>query len=139
MTNAVRRLIGRIGRRGSFLLFLALLDTLFGWSVYIDPTPISQAYDTVIPARTWGIMWFFVGLVCLVQAFARLDRIGFTSAVALKIFWASMILYSWVIHPVVPREWAAAVIWYAFAGVTAIVSYWPEHRPFNLGDFNGDN
>jgi len=138
MTNAVRRLGRRIGRRGSFLLFLALLDTLFGWSVYIDPIPVSKVYDTVIPVRVWGVIWFLVGAICLIQAFARVDRIGFTSAVSLKIGWASMILYSWVIHPIVPREWAAAVIWYAFAGVTAIVSYWPEHRPFDLGDFNGD-
>jgi hypothetical protein len=137
--SVLGKIARRIGRRGSYLLFLALLDVLFGWSLYTEPGILTKVYNLVLPVEAWGVIWFLVGIACLIQAFARQDRIAFTLAVALKIAWASVTLYSWLTLPTVPREWVSAIIWYAFAGITGIVSYWPEYRPFDLGDAHGDN
>lgn len=120
----------RVGRRGSFLLFLALLDFVYGWSL-LTPTPRSLDNPTtqfllqVLPLPVWACAWLVVGVVCLVSAFCFRDAIGFAAAMALKILWGSLFLIGWVVVGV-ERGYLTAVIWFAFAGLLALVVPWPD-------------
>lgn len=129
-----RRLIKRIGRRGSFLLFLAILDVLYGYSLSF-PRPSVQNVDLFLSSHVWGIIWTLVGIVCFFQAFAKVDRFGFTCAVTLKVVWAAAAFASWIFTNTYQYGWVSGVIFATFAMVTAIISYWPEPRRYTARDF----
>jgi hypothetical protein len=84
----VQRLLHRIGRRGIFLLFLALLDFTYAYGL-IFPTPRAIQNPTsvflahIMPLELWGLLWATVGAVCLVSAFAVKDAIGYAAAMFL--------------------------------------------------------
>lgn len=141
MASLIKRLADRIGRRGSYLFFLALLDVLYGYSIWVSVgTPAIAAYDMFFSPQVWAVIWVGVGLVLAQQAFVRLDRVGFTLAVLIKFAWATIATYNFLYSPADPRGWISAVIWFAFGTLTAIVANWPEHRRPQVGAFNdGDH
>lgn len=134
MMNLLKGLVVRIGRRGSFLLFLALLDLIYGYSLVAAVSPASLLPDMGATPLAWGIAWLFVGVVCFVEAFLTVDRLAFTLAVLLKFLWGTAMLASWMLTTTNPHGWLSAAIWLAFAGVTSIISYWPEQRRFKIED-----
>lgn len=73
----------------------------------------------------WATIWAAVGVVLLVGAFIRQDRLAYAAAALLKITWAAVYLIGWVFHDVY-RGWAAALVWLLFAAITLIISTWPE-------------
>lgn len=119
-----------VGRRGEFLLFLVLLDFLYGLSLL---RPIEEAQRSpslhflteVLPLSWWALLWLAVGAACLVGAFARGDRFAFAAAASLKVLWGSMFLLGWLAG-VIERGWVAAVIWLVFAGWVMRLASWPE-------------
>lgn len=138
--SRTERFLSRVGRRGSYLIFLGLLDFLFGWSLVAPVTPtIWRGQYLLLSPSVWGWIWIGVGIFLFQQAFTRVDRFGYVAAVLIKFLWGSVALYDWLHSPIDPRGWVSVVIWYAFAVLTAIVSYWPEHTMPQIGAFNGDD
>jgi hypothetical protein len=72
----------RVGRRGAFLLFLALLDFVYAYGL---PFPGAAANTSatyrflaaVAPLDAWALLWAGVGLVCFVFAFHKKDAPGY--------------------------------------------------------------
>jgi hypothetical protein len=133
--TALMRITHRIGRRGCFLLFLALMDILIAYSMTpftaVAKLPNYTYLAQYLPIQAWAGIWAGVGIVCGLQAFARRDHFAFTVAVALKLVWATLYLAAWV-DAGVPRGWVGAVLFYALGGVTAIIASWPETRSLML-------
>lgn len=125
-----RRARHRIGRRGAFLLTLALLDTgqaaRLTWPA--DTTlasPTVQFLAGVAPLPLWGAAWGAVGALCLLQAFQTADRIAYSAASALKVAWALVHIGAWVSG--VSQAWWSVIIWLVIAGVVHVIATWPEY------------
>jgi hypothetical protein len=118
-----------VGRRGEFLLFLVILDVLYGASLARPPRPplppSTRFLAELMPLTWWALLWLAVGGVCLVGAFSTADRLAFAVAAALKVLWGSMFLAGWVAG-VIERGWVGAVIWLVFAGWVVRLASWPE-------------
>lgn len=117
----------RIGHRGAFLLFLSLLDFLYGYGMLV--TPVKHLKD-VLPFHTWGFIWIIAGIVLLIGSFVKRDRIAFGVAATLKAAWAAQ----WIMLTVydetkIHNAWMNVVLWAAFSGLVVVVSTWPEVRP----------
>lgn len=117
----------KIGHRGSFLLFLSLLDFLYGYGLMTSPAP---RLIGIVPFHVWGIIWLIAGAVLAVGAFAKRDRIAFGVAATLKAAWAAQ----WIMLTVyddtkIHNAWMNVVLWAAFSGLVVVVSTWPEVRP----------
>jgi hypothetical protein len=134
ITRWLRSLVVRVGRRGSYLLFLALLDLVYGWSLISIANPLLNHIDLGLSPLTWGIMWAVTGLVCLIEAFATLDRLAFTMAVLLKFLWGTTMILSWWLTATNPYGWIGGTVFLAFAAATAVISFWPEQRRFKIED-----
>lgn len=120
----------RVGRRGSGLLFFAVLDLIFAYSLlYPDKVtrhgPSFVFYRSLAPMWVWAAVWAAVGLVCLWYAFTRCDQLGFTAAISLKVGWGLLHLGGWLIGDL-ERGYVAAAIWLAFAAWVWIVAGWAE-------------
>lgn len=119
-----------VGRRGEFLLFLVILDVLYGLSL-LSPmasarqTPTVRFLAAVMPLPWWAVLWLAVGAVCLVGAFTVADRFAFAAATGLKVLWGSMFLLGWLAG-VIERGWVSAVIWLIFAAWVMRLASWPE-------------
>lgn len=120
-----------VGRRGTFLLFLALVDLVYALSLWRPAPAAAQApatrfLMTIMPLHAWAALWLVVGVVCLVGAFVhRLDRAAFTAATAIKSLWGAVFLAGWVAGGLY-RGWVSAVVWLGFAGVVMVIAGWPE-------------
>jgi hypothetical protein len=133
-----KRLVQRIGHRGAFLAFLALLDILYGYSILAEPGLVGN-YDLGLTVQSWGLVWLATGIVLLTGIATRHDRVHFGLAAALKAAWAMIWFKLWLFEHT-PRGWVPVVIWAAFAAVVVVVSSWPEMRKLDsiTGDRNGD-
>jgi hypothetical protein len=120
--KAIRR---RIGRRGVFLLFLALLDGLYGYSFLISPSQVTQGLDLWLSPAGWAAAWLATGAVCAGAAFISRDRLAFGLAALLKAAWGVLQGYLWEAEGL-QRGWVGAVIWLAFAGTVLVIASWPE-------------
>lgn len=124
------KLLRRVGRRGASLLFLALLDVVYAFSL-AWPQAESERNPSVLyiadlaPLWMWAGLWLSVGVVCLAGAFARHDRWAFTVAVGLKLLWGCTYLFGWLVGGL-DRGWVAAVVWLGFAALFYLISTWPE-------------
>jgi len=123
----LKKLSSRIGHRGSFLLFLALLDFLYGYGMM---TAHPLHLRGVLSFHAWGFIWFAAGVILLIGSFLKRDRIAYGVAATLKAAWAAqwimVIIYD---HNRVHNDWMNIVLWTAFAGLVVVVSTWPEVRP----------
>lgn len=122
------RLIHRVGHRGASLLFFALLDAVYSFSLF-NPPPEAQVSRTiafmrdVAPLQFWGGLWAVVGLICFICAFRTDDRWGFTAAMLIKVLWGCLYVYG--AFTGVDRAYLSAAIWLCLAGWVAIISSWP--------------
>jgi hypothetical protein len=127
-----RMLRHRIGRRGVFLLALALMDLANAARMLWPPpdalvSPINQFLAFLAPLPVWGVLWGAVGLLCAVQAFMVSDRAAFAAASALKVGWAILHAGAWVAG--VENAWWSVAVWLTFAGVVHVIATWPEVPP----------
>lgn len=124
-----------IGRRGTSLLFCALLDFVYAGSLW-RPLPRAQQSPQILflteiaPLWSWSLLWLVVGLVCVVGAFAwrRTPAVGtaaFLSAIMIKVFWTTLTGLGWVIGAI-DRGWVAAAVWLALAVLVVAIAGWPE-------------
>lgn len=120
----------RPGRRGEALIFFGLLDVVYCVSL-IAPGPAARDSDflawiiSVAPLWFWSAMWGTAAVLCLWHAFQRCDRVGFTAAIFIKVFWAGTSLAAWTFGGV-DRGYVSAAIWVVFAYFVWRISGWPE-------------
>jgi peptidoglycan/LPS O-acetylase OafA/YrhL len=120
----------RLGYRGAFLLFLAIIDVIYGWFL-INPTPEQSRTtqfiwrDHIMPTQAWGVIWICVAIILVVSAFMRQDRIGYAAAIALKVGWAFIAAVAGLTGSV-QGAWTTVAIWGGFAALTILESGRPE-------------
>jgi hypothetical protein len=120
----------RLGYRGAFLLFLAMIDLVYGWFL-VNPTDesinTSQFVwrDHIMPTQAWGVIWLAAAAVLVISAFVKQDRVGYAVAIGLKVGWAFIAAAS-AITGHVPGAWSAVAIWGGFACLTIMESGRPE-------------
>lgn len=130
MPRTIRTIWQRLGFRGAALLFFALLDLVYAFSLFFPPATGKQTASMrwvadVAPLPVWGSLWALVGVVCLAYALRRHDKVAFSAAIAIKILWgATHLMASLFGH--VERAYVSATIWLCVAGFVAIISAWPE-------------
>ena len=115
----------RVGRRGAFLLFLATLDTLIGYSLLTLPGAETAALHMGLPLSWWAGAWLTVGAVCAAGAFVRRDFAAYALAATLKVAWAIASAWAWLTYHI-PQGWVGVIIWVMFATITLLISSWPE-------------
>jgi hypothetical protein len=125
-----RLALGKLGRRGCFLLFLAQLDYIYGLSLLLPTasslkTPQNEFLIAIMPLSRWAWLWLVVGVACTVSAFRVRDGIGYAAAMFLKMLWASVFLLGWLFADV-ERAYLSAAVWFAFAAVVYLISTWPD-------------
>ena len=124
MRGALTRTRARVGRRGAFLAFLAVLDAAFGYSLLTVPRAALARADFILPVHAWGWTWIGTGVICASGILARKDRVQYTAAALLKTAWG--LLYAWLWWQGVPAAWVSVTVWLAFALVVVLVAGWPE-------------
>lgn len=123
----------RVGRRGTTLLFLSLLDFVIAASLIHPQAEAARTASTrfvadIAPLWTWGLLWAAVGAACAVGAFRLHDRWAFAAAMALKVLWGGVYVFGWAIAGL-DRGWLGGVVWWAFAAFVYVVSGWAEATP----------
>lgn len=133
-----RWLLLRIGRRGAFLGFLALLDGVLASSL-VEPLPYNlttrQVYGHFIdlaPIEVWATAWAMTGGLCLLGAGWKAARpAAFAFSALLKYTWSAVYIWSWL-DKTMPNAYRPAAVWGTFAAVVLIVASWPEYYPDRL-------
>ena len=118
----------RAGRRGAFLLFLALLDTAIGYSLLTAPPAETAALHLVLPLPVWAWAWLTVSAACAVGAFLHRDRAAYAAAAGIKAAWAGITGRAWLLYHI-PQGWVGVIFWAAFAVTVLLISSWPEEPP----------
>ncbi len=126
------KLLHRIGRRGASLLFLALVDVVYAYSLLAVPpetraSPGVVFLDALLPLPVWATIWAAVSVLCMVQAFMRADRFAFAASSLLKVLWGTVHLLGWALGAV-PRGYVSAVVFLGFAGFVQVIAGWKENR-----------
>lgn len=124
------RLWRRVGRRGCALLFFALIDIIYAFSLFNPPaearlSPTLAFIDSVLPLWAWGTLWLASGLICLAQAPAHRDRIAYGAAILVKVTWGALYIIGWSAGAI-ERAYVGLVVWWGFAAFVALISGWPE-------------
>lgn len=128
-----RLLLRRIGRRGAFLLFLALLDLVYAYSL-LRPPAATRAAQTFMfladlaPLPVWAGWWAATGVVCAVYAFRARDAAGYAAAMLLKAGWALLFAGGWI-WAGLDRGYLTCVIFGSFGLALALIATWPEAPP----------
>jgi hypothetical protein len=120
----------RVGRRGATLILLGLIDLTFAYS-YLNPgppqyrSPATLFLQTVAPLWFWALLWAGVGVIVLQQAFQDNDKVGYSSAVVLKVLWA-LLHTGGTLFADLHRGYVVAMLWLVLSGWVYIISTWPE-------------
>jgi len=123
-------LVYRIGRRGVALLFFALLDLVYCYSLLFPDSPSQRSASVrylaaVAPLWLWAILWGVAGVLCLFYAFRLNDRIGFAAAICVKTMWGILMMSAAAIGHV-DRAYISGTIWLCMAGWLGVIASWPE-------------
>ncbi len=126
----------RIGRRGAFLGFLALVDGVVAYAL-TQPLPLGlrreQFYGPFldIMPMSWWITWWITAAVVVAAAVVvhRVRPAAFALAAALKCGWSlGYWIGFWNGDPAFSRGYQTGAIWVGFAAVTLIISGWRENN-----------
>ncbi len=148
MRPAVHTFTRRVGRRGAALLFFALLDSIYAFSLFNPATEARRSGSVrfvgdLLPLWVWGLMWAAGGLACFVGAFMKSDKWSFAAAIMVKTMWGLLYLGAALVG--LERAYLSATIWLCLALWVAIIAGWPEvwdspqntakrqHRPAGQG------
>jgi hypothetical protein len=120
------RLARKLGHRGAFLLFLAILDFSYGYALLSASVSALQASpDLLLPMHAWGWIWVAAGVVCLSGTVSRRDWLQFIVAATLKAAWAAVYADIWIVQNGT-NAWVSVVVWASFALTVLVVASWPE-------------
>ncbi len=130
MVRTTISLARRIGRRGTALLFFALLDVIYAISLANPPSgqrrsPTLIYIESLAPLGLWAALWLVVGIICAIGAFMKSDRWAFAAAMFLKLLWGTVFLIGWAVFGL-ERGYVSAAIWLAFSAYVYVLSTWPE-------------
>lgn len=123
--NAAKRILHQAGRRGAFLLFLALIDTAYGYGLLVSPAA-GASLNLLLPPDVWGVLWLAIGVVCLSGVLKSYDRFQYTCSAVFKTLWALTLTRVWLAQQI-PLIWLQAIIWLAFAATVVLISGWHEN------------
>ncbi len=129
MRPAAHTFTRRVGRRGAALLFFALLDGIYSYSLF-NPAPEVRRTASVLfvegiaPLWVWGLLWAVAGVACLIGAFMKSDKWSFAAAIGIKSLWGLIYLGAAIIG--LERAYLSAAIWLCLAIWVAIIASWPE-------------
>ena len=115
----------RVGRRGTALAILAILDISYGTSLLAGHIPAATIADEILPLTWWGWTWISIGLFLATGIPRVADHWQFAVAALFKSFWALMITWYWVTHHT-HGGWGAAGTWLGLAAMVLLISGWPE-------------
>ncbi len=123
----LRRAWATLGRRGTALLFFAVLDFVYAYSLWDPPerSALLVWYAHVAPLKAWAALWFGVGVVLLSQAFRRNDKLAFACAAFLKLLWGIVAAIGGLSGSL-PRGYVSATIWICAAAWVGVIASWPE-------------
>lgn len=124
--GTLRWIIYHAGRRGAFLAFLTILDSVYGYSI-IELPRAAFHLDLIIPVHAWGWLWIGTAGCCASGIFLRTDRIPYSIAALMKAAWG--LTFAWVWYQG-PPEWPSVVVWLSFALIVTLVAGWPEKTVF---------
>lgn len=135
--SGLRALAGRVarraGRRGTFLLFLVILDASYGWAIHlaaVAPLKAPGAPDFFLPLEAWSWIWFAAAAVALSGVFVKRDWPQFGFAALFKSVWGVLYADAWLAQgPSQRSDWVPMVVWLSFALVVLVVAGWPEYVP----------
>lgn len=138
MPDAARRAARRVGHRGVFLLFLAVLDLGFGYSLIGEPSEVQRVQNLTLPVVAWGWIWVAVGVVCLafVPVSQQRDTPAFGVAAALKFGWVAAAIRAGILMPT-PRWWVVPLIFGTLLGAVLSTASWAE-PPWGRSRDRGD-
>ncbi len=134
MPTPSTKIIHRIGRRGAFLIFLAMLDLIYGYSLAFPTVAATNSpgllfLASILSLKLWALLWATIGVICFVFAFKRKDAPGYASAMFLKILWAIIFLLGWLFAGI-ERGYLSTVIWGTFAGILGLIATWPDSSKY---------
>jgi hypothetical protein len=120
----------RVGRRGAFLLFLALLDFVYAYGLAFPGAAANTSATyrflaAVAPLDAWALLWATVGLTYLAFAFRKKDAPGYAAAMFVKVLWAVTFPLGWLFADV-ERGYLSTAIWGAFAAVLGLIATWGD-------------
>jgi hypothetical protein len=124
--RALTQLQHRVGRRGASLLCFGALDFVYGYWLQSDADPTSAVkhwFCTLMPLGAWALIWWSVGMVCVVFAFVHDDYPGFAGAIGIKLTWGIFSLIGWLADGV---GVGSVGIWVGLAIIVAIIAGWAE-------------
>jgi len=133
LTAVKRRLLFvaryRVGRRGAFMAFLAILDCAYGWALHLQTVIAVKALtpDLLLPLTLWSWLWVGMGVVCLSGVFTRRDRVPYALSSAFQATWAAVYANAWLAHGLT-SGWISAVVWLSFAVTILLIGSWPDDR-----------
>ena len=130
MRRAARHMGRRVGHRGSALLFFAILDLIYGFSLLAPSREARRSASLrlaadIAPLWAWAALWTAVGLICLWFAFRRRDSVAFAFAIGIKVLWGLTSLGGWLFVGL-DRGYVSATVWLAMAAFVGIIASWPE-------------
>lgn len=137
----LRRLSGRYGRRGTWLIVLGVVWILFGAGVLLDPTaPRSWVAYEYVPDWFEAGCWWLTGSLAVWQGFRGPERPDWVGHVALYVMPAIRVIsfaLSWVLwlgssilspdHVIGwPGGWYAALVWSLVSVMLRLIADWPN-------------
>lgn len=123
----------RIGRRGAFLLILAVIDALTGWSL-LDVPPVVYRQLTLlrhIPQTGLALMWILPAAVALWFAFAKRtqgDAWGFLACYVPPAAFGVIYFTAWFPFGQLVAGTAvrSAVVYWGYSLLILVAAGWPE-------------
>lgn len=136
----MRRIPGRVGRRGAFLLAFGVIFAGIGIDLLYFPFPPAARVGLrlallVAPVHAWGVVWLATGVVSSVTAFAmrpRHDRWGFLAQIVVTATWACSYVWAAITATVGHQTMLArglfigALLYAALACAILVVVGWRE-------------
>lgn len=119
----IRQAAKRAGRRGGFLAFLVVLDTIIWWSLLHEGG--DREHTVLVDPHLWAWIWLAAAVVCAAGVLTRRDRISYGVAAAVKSWWGLRYIHIWLVQGV-SDAWELAAIWLTFAAAVLLISSWPE-------------
>lgn len=122
--------MGRLLRRRGSLLGFGIIHLIYGTSMLAADRSVTNTtltwFNEIMPLHAWAVIWYAIGITCLVHAFRRNDGWGFAAAWMLMLFWAIMSLVGWIASNVTI---GSVGIWFGLTWLLWNDSGWAEPDP----------
>lgn len=121
----------RIGYRGTFLLLLWLIFTIYGASLInstaVNATwwPVSQVHLWGLNFLFWGCVWIGVGTLMLIGSVLKPRSCFYALAAGMSTLWAFFTVL-WCVRFHVHGGWGLTAIYGGLAALIVFTACWPE-------------